>query len=216
MKEGELIGGIEKYRFRKQSDNPMIEKKSDKKMTDLTKHIETLRNGGIILYPTDTIWGIGCDATNDEACQRIADLKGRSDDKSFILLADGFPMIQKYIPEFPEVCYDLADLATKPLTIIYPNAKGLAPSVLAKDGSVGIRITDDPVCIKLIRGMRKPLVSTSANLTGESAPTEFKDIRSKITQGVDGIVEDRLKEKRMRASQIIKIGLGGQVSIIRK
>lgn len=185
-------------------------------MIDLTKHIETLREGGILLYPTDTIWGIGCDATNDEACQRIAELKGRSDDKSFVLLADGFPMIERYIPEFPEVCYDLADFATKPLTIIYPNAKDLAPSVLANDGSVGIRITTDPICLKLIRSMRKPLVSTSANLSGEPSPTEFAEIHAKIKDGVDCIVEDRLSEKRTKASQIIKIGLGGQVTIIRK
>ncbi len=185
-------------------------------MIDLTKHIETLRSGGIILYPTDTIWGIGCNATNEKACQRIAELKGRSDDKSFVLLVDGFPMIQKYILEFPEVCYDLADFATKPLTIIYPNATQLAPSVLAADGSVGIRITTDPVCLKLIRAIHAPLVSTSANLTGEPAPTEFSEIHSKIIDGVDAIVEDRLTEKRTKASQIIKIGLGGQVTIIRK
>lgn len=185
-------------------------------MIDLTKQIETLRNGGILLYPTDTIWGIGCDATDDDACKRITELKGRSDDKSFVLLADGFPMIERYIPEFPEVCYDLADFATKPLTIIYPNAKDLAPSVLANDGSVGIRITTDPVCLKLIRSIRKPLVSTSANLTGEPSPTEFADIHTKIKEGVDSIVEDRLTEKRLKASQIIKIGLGGQVTIIRK
>lgn len=185
-------------------------------MIDLTKQIETLRNGGILLYPTDTIWGIGCDATDDDACKRITELKGRSDDKSFVLLADGFPMIERYIPEFPDVCYDLADFATKPLTIIYPNAKDLAPSVLANDGSVGIRITTDPICLKLIRSIRKPLVSTSANLTGEPSPTEFADIHTKIKEGVDSIVEDRLTEKRLKASQIIKIGLGGQVTIIRK
>ncbi|MFK7787531.1 MAG: L-threonylcarbamoyladenylate synthase [Crocinitomicaceae bacterium] len=185
-------------------------------MIDLTKHFEVLRSGGTILYPTDTIWGIGCDATNDEACKRIAELKGRADNKSFVLLADGFPMIQKYIPDFPEVCYDLADFATKPLTIIYPDAKGLAPSVVADDGSVGFRITADPVCIKLIRAMRKPLVSTSANLSGEPSPTEFADVHAKIKEGVDIIVEDRLTEKRVKASQIIKIGLGGQVQIIRK
>lgn len=185
-------------------------------MIDLTKHFETLRNGGIVLYPTDTIWGIGCDATNDEACKRISALKGRADNKSFVLLADGFPMIQKYIPEFPDVCYDLADFATKPLTIIYPDAKGLAPSVVAEDGSVGFRITTDPVCVKLIRSIRKPLVSTSANLSGEPSPTEFADIHSNITEGVDIIVEDRLKEKRTKASQIIKIGLTGEVKIIRK
>ena len=116
----------------------------------------------------------------------------------------------------PVKCYDLADFATKPLTIIYPNAKGLAPSVLAQDGSVGIRITTDPICLKLIRAMRKPLVSTSANITGQPSPTEFMDIDTKITHGVDAIVEDRLTEKRTKASQIIKIGLGGQVKIIRK
>jgi len=185
-------------------------------MIDLKKHFEVLRSGGIVLYPTDTIWGIGCDATNDEACQRISDLKGRTDNKSFVLLADGFPMIERYIPEFPEVCYDLADFATKPLTIIYPNAKDIAPSVVADDGSVGFRITTDPICLKLIRSIRKPIVSTSANISGEPSPTEFADIHSKITEGVDAIVEDRLTEKRLKASQIIKIGLGGEVQIIRK
>lgn len=185
-------------------------------MIDLTKHIETLRGGGILLYPTDTIWGIGCDATNEQACQRIAELKGRSDDKSFVLLADGFPMIQRYILDFPEVCYELADLAVKPLTIIYPDARQLAQSVLAADGSVGIRITTDPICLKLIRSMRRPLVSTSANLTGQASPTEFAEIDKAIIEGVDAIVEDRLKEKRTQASQIIKIGLGGQVTVIRK
>lgn len=185
-------------------------------MIDLTQSIEALRAGGIILYPTDTIWGIGCDATNEAACERIAELKGRADDKSFVLLVDGFPMIERYIPEFPEVCYDLADFATKPLTIIYPNAKDLAPSVLASDGSVGIRITTDPTCMKLIRSIRKPLVSTSVNLTGELSPAEFAEIHSTIREGVDCIVEDRLNEKRTKASQIIKIGLGGQVTIIRK
>ena len=185
-------------------------------MIDLTKHFEVLKEGGIVLYPTDTIWGIGCDATNDEACKRIADLKVRADNKSFVLLADGFPMIERYIPEFPDVCYDLADFATKPLTIIYPNAEGLAPSVVADDGSVGFRITTDPVCLKLIRSMRKPLVSTSANLSGDPSPTEFADVHQKIKEGVDIIVEDRLEEKRLKASQIIKIGLGGEVQIIRK
>jgi len=185
-------------------------------MIDLKEAIEKLRSGGTILYPTDTIWGIGCDATDEEACQRISNLKGRSDDKSFILLVDGFPMLQKYIPEFQEVCYDLADFAVKPLTIIYPDAKGLAPSVLAEDGSVGIRITSDPVCMKLIRGMRKPLVSTSANLTGKSTPSCYQEITEDIKSGVDYIVKDKLKQKCERSSQIIKIGLKGDVQIIRK
>lgn len=178
--------------------------------------IEELRKGGVILYPTDTIWGIGCDATNEDACQRVMEIKLRPSNKSFVLLVDGFTMIEKYIPEFHQVCYDLADLATSPLTIIYPNAIDLAPSVLAEDGSVAIRITDDPICLKLIRSIRKPLVSTSANLSGESNPTNFKSISSEIKDGVDAIVKERLSETRTKASQIIKIGLGGEVQIIRK
>jgi L-threonylcarbamoyladenylate synthase len=182
----------------------------------MEKSIEALRNGGIILYPSDTIWGIGCDATNDEACQRILDLKNRPEGKSFILLVDGFPMIQKYIPEFHEVCYDLADLATKPLTIIYPGATQLAPSVLAEDGSVGIRITQDPNCIKLIRSIRKPLVSTSANISGDPSPTCYDDVHQSIKDGVDAIIPLRQNEKMTTPSQIIKIGVSGEVQIIRK
>ena len=183
---------------------------------DLSNSITALRDGKTILYPSDTIWGIGCDATNDEACKSIIDLKGRSDDKSFILLVDNFAMLEYYIPEFPEVCYDLVDFAVKPLTIIYPNAKRLAPSVLANDGSVGIRITTDPVCLKLIRGMRKPLVSTSANLSGSPSPKCYDDVQTEIKNGVDEIVKHRLEEKMITPSQIIKIGVNGDVRIIRK
>ena len=113
------------------------------------------------------------------------------------------------------MCYDLVDLSEKPLTIIYPNAKHLATSVLAKDGSVGIRVTTDPICLKLIRGMRKPLVSTSANFSGEPSPTRFDQIQSKIKDGIDAIVEERTNEKMNTQSQIIKIGVGGDVKIIR-
>lgn len=182
----------------------------------MEKAIEALKNGGIILYPSDTIWGIGCDATNEEACQRIHNLKERPDNKSFILLVDSFNMIERYIPQFHEVCYDLADLATKPLTIIYPNAKGLAPTVLAADGSVGIRITRDPNCLKLIRAIRKPLVSTSANISNQPSPTCFTEVDAKIKNGVDATVELRQDEKMIKPSQIIKIGIGGEVTIIRK
>ncbi len=178
--------------------------------------IELLKSGGTILYPTDTVWGIGSDATNEEACQKILDLKKRPEHKSFIILVDDFPMLQRYIPEFQEVCYDLADFAVKPLTIIYPDAKGLAPSILAKDGSVGIRITKDPTCLKLIRGLRKPIVSTSANLSGEKNPTNYDEISNEIKKGVDHIIKERLNEKMNTPSQIIKIGLKGDVKVIRK
>ncbi|TSJ48042.1 L-threonylcarbamoyladenylate synthase [Fluviicola chungangensis] len=177
--------------------------------------IEALQAGKTILYPTDTIWGIGCDATNEAACQRILEIKKRPENKSFILLADSFQMIEKYIPEFPDVCYDLVDLSDKPLTIIYPNAQGLAPSVLAQDGSVGIRLTKDPVCLSLIRGIRKPLVSTSANISGKPFPTNFSSIDPQIKDRVDAILELRTDELLSSPSQIIKIGLDSSIQVIR-
>lgn len=182
----------------------------------LDRSIEVLKNGGIILYPTDTIWGLGCDATNEEACKRINELKNRPEEKSFILLVDGFPMLERYIPDFHPICYDLADLSDKPLTIIYPGVHGIAPSIPAQDGSVGIRITKDPICLKLIRSIRKPIVSTSANLSGTPGPTSYADIDPRIVNGIDAVVEERLTEKMVTPSQIIKIGLDGSVKIIRK
>jgi L-threonylcarbamoyladenylate synthase len=177
--------------------------------------LEALKTGKTILYPSDTIWGIGCDATNENACQRILEIKQRPNDKSFILLVDSFQMIEKYIPEFPDVCYDLADLSDKPLTIIYPNAQGLAPSVLAEDGSVGIRITKDPICLALIRSIRLPLVSTSANLSGKPFPTNFSNIDSQIKEQVDAILELKLNDQLSTPSQIIKIGLDSSIQVIR-
>jgi L-threonylcarbamoyladenylate synthase len=182
----------------------------------MEKAIETLKNGGVILYPTDTIWGIGCDATNEAACQKISQIKNRPENKSFIILVDSVQMIEKYIPEFPDVCYDLVDLTDKPLTIIYPNAKSLAPSILAEDGSVGIRLTKDPICLKLIRSMRKPLVSTSANLSGEANPSCFADVNQQIKDQVDAIVMEKLDVKNNVASQIIKVGLNYSIQVIRK
>lgn len=177
--------------------------------------IEALKTGKTILYPSDTIWGIGCDATNEAACQRILEIKQRPKDKSFILLADSFQMIEKYIPEFPDVCYDLVDLSDKPLTIIYPNAQGLAPSVLAEDGSVGIRLTKDPICLALIRSIRKPLVSTSANISGQPFPVNFTTIDPRIKEQVDAMVELRMNEQLSTPSQIIKIGLDSSIQVIR-
>lgn len=177
--------------------------------------IETLKSGGTILYPTDTIWGLGCDATNESACQKVLELKNRPNEKSFIVLVDSFQMLEKYVPEFHPVCYDLVDLADKPLTIIYSSAKGLASCVLATDGTVGIRITKDPNCLKMIRALRKPIVSTSANLSGEASPKSYIEIDQSIKSKVDAILEERLNEKMVTPSQIIKIGLDGSVKIIR-
>lgn len=185
-------------------------------MTDRAKIIDVLKTGGTILYPTDTIWGLGCDATNEEACRKILEIKKRPEKKSFIILVESFLMLEKYVPEFPEICYDLADLSDKPLTIIYPNAKGLAPSVTAQDGTVGIRITKDPLCLALIRGMKKPLVSTSANFSGEPSPDRFDAINPAIKEQVDAIAEERLQERCDTPSQIIRIGLDSSVKIIRE
>jgi L-threonylcarbamoyladenylate synthase len=183
---------------------------------DLSNSIQALRNGKTILYPSDTIWGIGCDATDANACDKIIDIKNRPNGKSFIVLMDGFPMLERYINEFHEVCYDLVDLATHPLTIIYPNARGLAASILASDGSVGIRITKDPLCLKLIRGLRKPLLSTSANVSGSKNPETYSDIHDEIKSSVDEIVKQKLTEQMAAPSKVIKISVSGEITLIRK
>lgn len=182
---------------------------------NLEEIIETLRNGGAVLYPTDTIWGLGCDATDEDACQKILGIKNRPTEKSFIVLVDSVQMLEKYVPDFHPVCYDLIDYAEKPLTIIYPKATHLARSVFANDGSVGIRITKDPNCIKMIRGLKKPIVSTSANISGEKSPISFLEINAEIKNKVDGILELRMNETMQQPSQIIKIDLDGSVKIIR-
>lgn len=167
------------------------------------------------MYPTDTIWGIGCDATDESACQKIFELKHRPEEKSFIVLVDSIQMLEKYVPEFNPVCYELIDYAVRPLSIIYPTSKGLAPSVVAKDGTVAVRVTKDPNCIKLIRGLKKPIVSTSANISGRNVPCHFEEIDFSIKSGVDAFLEDRLEERMTQPSQIIKIDLNGSVKIIR-
>ncbi len=182
---------------------------------DYTEAIETLKNGGTLLFPTDTIWGIGCDATNETACEKVMAIKNRPNEKSFVVLADSWQMIEKFVPEFPEVCYELVDFADKPLTLVYPNAKGFASSVVAEDGSVGIRLTKDPICLKLIRALKKPIVASSANLSGEKNACSYSEINPEIKTKVDAIVLERLNEIRTAPSQIIKIGLNSSVQIIR-
>lgn len=181
----------------------------------ISKAIQALQDGKTILYPTDTIWGIGCDARNEAACQKILDIKNRPANKSFVLLMDGFNMVEKYIPDFAEVVYDLVDLAVRPLTVVYPNARGLAQSVVADDGSVAIRITKDPICLKLIRGIKGPIVSTSANISGENFGQTYAEVADDIKSTVDFCLEERLNETLEIPSQIIKVDLDGCVKIIR-
>ena len=187
--------------------------------------VKVLRDGGVILYPTDTVWGIGCDATNEKAVAKVFEIKRRSEAKSLVLLACDLDMVARYIKEIPSIAIDLVEVNDAPMTIIYPGAQYLAPNVVAEDGTVGIRIPcveDETVqgggafCRELVRRLRKPLVSTSANISGEPTPANFKDISEEIKAAVDYTVPRQLEQGATgKASQIIKIGLGGEVEIIR-
>lgn len=183
---------------------------------DLDEALKTLKQGGIILYPTDTVWGIGCDATNAEAVAKIYALKQRADAKSMLVLVDSIPALERIIPDIPEVAYDLVELATKPLTIIYDKASGVAPALIAEDGSLGVRLTQEAFSSALCRALRRPLVSTSANISGEPTPLRFSAISQEIIDGVDYVVGYRQSDaQNSPPSQIIKLGSNGEVKIIR-
>ena len=178
--------------------------------------IEALKKGGVILYPTDTVWGLGCDATIEAAVAKVFAIKRRSEAKSLVLLAADLDMVARYVREIPSIAIDLVEVNDAPMTIVYPGAQGLAPNVVAEDGSVGIRIPRNDFCINLLRKFRKPLVSTSANISGEPSPKMFRDISEEIRGAVDFIVPARLaKDSTGKPSQIIKLGLRGEVEIIR-
>ncbi len=184
---------------------------------DLKNCLDILRDGGIILYPTDTIWGIGCDATNTNAVKKIYELKQREDHKSMLVLLENPNMIPSYIAEMPEVAWDLIDYAEKPTTIIYDNAKNLAANLPAPDGSIGIRITREAFTSELIRRFRKPIVSTSANISGQTSPAFFDEIGEAIKAGVDYVVNYRQDDfSEAQPSTIIKLGKSGLFNIIRK
>jgi len=184
---------------------------------DIKKAVEVLRNGGLIAYPTDTIWGIGCDATNIAAVKKIYDLKKRDDHKSMLVLVDNVARLNSYVEEVPDLAYDLIDVADKPLTIIYPQGKNLAKNLLADDGSIGIRVTNESFSRALCQSFRKPVVSTSANISGEAAPKNFRDISEVVLQGVDYVVKYRQDDFNNPApSGIIKLGVDGQVQVIRE
>lgn len=184
---------------------------------EIKKACDVMRRGGIILYPTDTIWGIGCDATNEESVQRVYELKQRDDSKSMLVLLDNPAKLQTYVQDVPDIAWDLIELTDKPLTIIYEGAKNLATNLIAADGTIGIRITNEIFSRELCRQFRKPIVSTSANLSGEPAPERFAHITDKIKEAVDYIVTYRQQEStRAKASGIVKLGKDGTIHIIRK
>lgn len=185
-------------------------------METIFEAVKTLREGGLILYPTDTVWGIGCDATDEKAVEKIYKLKQREDSKALVLLASDLDMVAKYIKEIPQMALQLVEVNDAPMTIIYPGAMGLAQNAIAQDGTVGIRIPLEGSCLELVRRFGKPLVSTSANISGQPTPKNFSEISEEIKNGVNYIVDPTLeKESSGKASQIIKVGLDSEIKIIR-
>lgn len=179
------------------------------------KEIEILKNGGIILYPTDTIWGIGCDATQKQAIQKIIDLKGRSPEKNFILLCKDVEMISQYVETIPQKALELIKESTSPLTIIYPKAKNLPIEMLSNDGTIGIRIPNHPYCQEILKELNRPLVSTSANISGEKSPKDFSEISNIIKEKADFISPQEFQANNTQASSIVKIFENGEVLKIR-
>lgn len=175
-----------------------------------------MQAGGIILYPTDTIWGIGCDATNEEATKRVYELKKRVDNKAMLVLIDSPAKLNAYVTEIPDIAWDLIEVADKPLTIIYPQARNLAANLLGEDGSVGIRITNEAFSKRLCERFRRPLVSTSANISGQPSAANFGEISEEIKNGVDYIVKYRQDDTtKAQPSGILKLSVKGEVVVIR-
>ena len=184
---------------------------------DIHNACEVLKKGGIILYPTDTIWGIGCDATNESAVEKIYSIKKREKNKSMLILVDNSAKVQNYVQEVPDIAWDLIEVADKPLTIIFESAKNLAPNLISSDGSIGIRVTSEDFSKKLCGRFGKPIVSTSANFTGKDSPQNFNEIDPEIIDLVDYVVAYRQDEiMKQTPSSILKVGSKGDVQIIRE
>lgn len=181
------------------------------------KCVEVLRKGGVILYPTDTVWGIGCDAANPDAVKRVFDIKKRVDSKAMLVLVDNADRICRYVANVPSVAWDIIELADKPITIIYDGARNLAPNLVADDGSIGIRVTSELFSKELCYRFQKAIVSTSANISGEATPRYFAEISRDIIDAVDYVVNYKQQEKGSpKSSSIIKLAENGVVTIIRE
>lgn len=184
---------------------------------EIKKAVEVLQTGGVILYPTDTVWGLGCDATNEEAVRRIYEIKKRTDAKAMLVLIDSTAKLLSYVSEIPDIAWDLIELSEKPITIIYPQAKNLAPNLIADDHSVGIRVTSEFFSKSICERLRKPVVSSSANISGMSTPQNFSQISDEIKNAVDYVVDYRRDETDLPGpSSIIKLEKGNIFKIIRK
>jgi L-threonylcarbamoyladenylate synthase len=183
---------------------------------DIKNALKVLRAGGVILYPTDTIWGLGCDGTNAEAVRKIYSIKQREDSKSLIILVNSTDMLTRYVDNPPDVALQMAELTDRPLTIVYDKGRSLASGVTASDGTVGVRLCYDQFCDELITALRKPLVSTSANISGEDAPALFDEINEEIKAQVDYICFWRQDDRsRAKASSVIRVSGNGVVKILR-
>ena len=192
-------------------------KKIVKTEDDIRNAVETMRRGGIILYPTDTVWGIGCDATNAEAVAKVYNIKHRDDSKALICLVDSESRLQRYVRDIPNVAWDIFELSVKPTTIVLDNAVNLAPNLIADDGSIAMRITKEPFSKELCYRYQKAIVSTSANISGEPAARNFCDITEEIINAVDYVCWTRRQEHKPHTpSSIIKLTANGEVTIIRK
>lgn len=184
---------------------------------DIREACAVLARGGVILYPTDTVWGIGCDATRSDAVRRVFDIKRRADSKALITLVDDEARLERYVGNVPDAARDIIELSDRPVTIVYDHGLGLAPELLAGDGSVGIRVTREEFSRRLCRAFRRPIVSTSANISGEPAPATFAGISPEIRSAVDYIVEARRDDaSRATPSSVIKLSDDGTVKILRK
>lgn len=184
---------------------------------DIDKALEILKKGGIILYPTDTVWGLGCDAVNPAAVERIYRIKKREDSKNMLVLMENPTLLERYVDDVPEIAWDLADISTTPLTVIYPRAKNLASNLIAKDGSIGIRFTKEKFTSLLLQRFRRPVVSTSANISGKKPPANYDEISEEIKNKVDYIVKYRQDDLMpSKPSGIIKLYPDGHMDIIRK
>ena len=183
---------------------------------DLKEAVKAMKEGGIILYPTDTVWGIGCDARNAEAVDKIFRLKQRSDSKSMLVLVGSEGMLQRTVKDIPDVAWQLIDVAVNPMTIIYDNPIGVADNLKADDGSLGIRITTEKFSRSLCERLKGPIVSTSANISGKPTPKTFSEISSDIKNGVDYVCKFRQKDKSSsKPSNIIKVTKGNIIKVIR-
>ena len=184
--------------------------------TEVHNAFEVIQNGGIILYPTDTVWGIGCDASNEEAVKKVYALKQRDESKSMIVLLNGDKMMYTVFKEIPETAWQILDVSEKPTTLILDNPRNVAKNIVAEDNTLGVRIVKEPFCFKLMERMKRPLVSTSANISGNFTPKSFKDIDPEIIKGVDYVVNLQREKICEKQSTIIKLSLDNQVKIIRK